>query len=244
MALTDNIVSYWKLDESSGNASDSVASNTATNTNVTYTTGKINNWATFNGTNARFVAWSTISWTTAFTLMAWVKAASKTKAWILTKRDSNAAWIMFRQQSTAYQAFYLYSWGFVFATTGTTTCFDNTRHHIAVTRSWTAVKSYVDWVLDINWTASSNMSLVTHWLKFGNDSVDNAWLNWMMDEVGVWNRALTQSEIQEIYNSWTGIQYPFSWSSSIKTVNDLAKASVKTVKDLAIASVKTINDLA
>lgn len=244
MALTDNIVSYRKLDESSGNAADSVASNTATNTNVTYTTWKLNNWATFNGTSARFVAWSTISWTTAFTLMAWVKAASKVKAGILTKRDSNAAWIMFRQQSTAYQAFYLFSWGFVFATVGTTTCFDDTRHHIAVTRDWTAVKSYVDWVLDINWTASSNMSLVTHWLKFGNDSVDNVWLNWMMDEVGVWSRALTQSEIQEIYNSWTGIQYPFTPSTSIKTVNDLAKASVKTVKDLAIASVKTINDLA
>lgn len=244
MALTDSIVSYRKLDESSGNASDSVAANTATNTSVTYTTWKINNGASFNGTSSRFIAWSTISGTTAFTLTAWVKAASKTKAWILTKRDSNAAWIMFWQQSTAYQAFYLYSWGFVYAWVWTRTCFDSTRHHIAVTRDGTAIKSYVDWVLDLNGTASSNMSLVTHWLKFGNDSVDNAWLNWMMDEVGVWSRALTWSEITQLYNSWTWLQYPFSWSTSIKTVNDLAKASVKTVKDLAIASVKTINDLA
>ena len=33
-------------------------------------------------------------------------------------------------------------------------------------------------------------------------------------------------------------------SSSIKTINSLAKASVKTVNGLAIASVKTINGLA
>jgi len=205
--LLNNLVSYRKLDESSGNASDSVASNTATNTNVTYTTWKINNWATFNGTTAKLVAWSTISWTTAFTLTAWVNAASKVKSWIITKRDSNAAWIMFRQQSTAYQAFYLYNWAFVFATTGTITCFDNTWHHIAVTRNWTTIKSYVDWVLDINGTASSNMSLVTHWLKIWVDTVDNAWLNGMMDEVGVWNRALTIEEIKILYNSSNWLAY-------------------------------------
>ena len=46
MALTDNLVSYYKLDESSGNAADSVGSNTLTNTGtMTYGTGKINNGA-------------------------------------------------------------------------------------------------------------------------------------------------------------------------------------------------------
>lgn len=49
MALTTNITGYWKLDESSGNASDATGnSNTLTNNNtVTYSalTGKINNGA-------------------------------------------------------------------------------------------------------------------------------------------------------------------------------------------------------
>ena len=48
MALIDNQVSYWKLDESSGNASDSEGSNTLTNSNVTYQAGKINNGALWN----------------------------------------------------------------------------------------------------------------------------------------------------------------------------------------------------
>ena len=32
-ALTDNLVSYWKFDESSGNTTDSVGSNNLTNNN-------------------------------------------------------------------------------------------------------------------------------------------------------------------------------------------------------------------
>lgn len=48
MALTDNLVSYWKLDESSGNASDSVGSNTLTNNGTAgYASGKINNAVDF-----------------------------------------------------------------------------------------------------------------------------------------------------------------------------------------------------
>jgi hypothetical protein len=43
MALTDNLVAYYKLDESSGNAADIVNSITLTNTSTTYGTGKINN---------------------------------------------------------------------------------------------------------------------------------------------------------------------------------------------------------
>src|SRR3990167_8592069 len=44
MALTDQLISYWKFDESSGNAADSHGANTLTNTNTaTFGTGKINN---------------------------------------------------------------------------------------------------------------------------------------------------------------------------------------------------------
>jgi hypothetical protein len=35
MTLLDNLVAYWKLDEASGNAADSVTTNTLTNTGTT-----------------------------------------------------------------------------------------------------------------------------------------------------------------------------------------------------------------
>jgi hypothetical protein len=49
MALTDNLLEYFKFDESSGDATGSVASLSAVNTSVTYGTGKINNGAIYNG---------------------------------------------------------------------------------------------------------------------------------------------------------------------------------------------------
>jgi hypothetical protein len=56
MALTDNLVSYWKLDESSGNAADATGGgNTGTNNNtITYAAGKINNGSVLNGSNQYF----------------------------------------------------------------------------------------------------------------------------------------------------------------------------------------------
>ena len=56
MSLLTNIVSYYKADESSGNASDSTAqANTLTNNGtVTYNTGKINNGAYFSGASTMY----------------------------------------------------------------------------------------------------------------------------------------------------------------------------------------------
>ena len=46
--LTDNLISHWKLDESSGNAADSHGSNTLTNNGSTpFVAAKINNGADF-----------------------------------------------------------------------------------------------------------------------------------------------------------------------------------------------------
>ena len=35
----------------------------------------------------------------------------------------------------------------------------------------------------------------------------------MMDEIGVWSRALTATEVTELYNSGNGLAYPFSTPS-------------------------------
>ena len=52
MSLLTGLVSYWKLDESSGNAADAHASNTLTNNNtVGYSAAKINNGADYGAGN-------------------------------------------------------------------------------------------------------------------------------------------------------------------------------------------------
>ena len=61
MAISDNLISYYKFDESSGNASDSVGSNTGTNTGLTYSAGIINNGITSIGGSGQNSVFGTIT---------------------------------------------------------------------------------------------------------------------------------------------------------------------------------------
>lgn len=52
--LNTGLISYWKLDESSGDMVDAVSVNDLTNDGVTFTTGKLNNAASFNPATPSF----------------------------------------------------------------------------------------------------------------------------------------------------------------------------------------------
>ena len=74
-ALTDAIIFYWKLDESSGNAADSVGSATLTNNNsVSFATGKLNNGASFDGTNDYLEATGLSLVTNEWSYALWLKS--------------------------------------------------------------------------------------------------------------------------------------------------------------------------
>lgn len=82
MALTDNLISYYKLDESSGNASDSVGSNTLTNVNsVVYATAKLNKGADLERSSSQYLSiadgsQSGLDITGNISVSAWIKIES------------------------------------------------------------------------------------------------------------------------------------------------------------------------
>lgn len=47
-------------------------------------------------------------------------------------------------------------------------------------------------------------------IRIGERYDNNLDLNANMDELAIWNRTLSQAEITQLYNSGTGLQYPFS----------------------------------
>jgi RHS repeat-associated protein len=79
-ASTTAPTSYWKFDETSGAASDSVGGNTLTNNNtVTYTGGKVNNAAKFVRANVQYfdhVDTASLEPSTSFSVSAWFNLAS------------------------------------------------------------------------------------------------------------------------------------------------------------------------
>jgi len=93
----------------------------------------------------------------------------------------------------------------------------NQWYHVAVTHDGTIVKLYVDGVLDNSTTKTYNTVMNANGLRIGasaNPDAD-AWhkyFNGKIDEVAIWNRALSADEVLELYKR---SQYYAAGSSAI-----------------------------
>lgn len=233
MALTDNIVSYWKFDESSGNAADSVGSNTLTNNGTaTFVSAKINNGTDVNGTSQYFsiadASQTGLDFSGDFTLSGWVMF----DAYVSTTLYTFVSKLNFGDGGTSR------SYALVKNLTGTNkldlAISDGTNYN-AIGVSWTpstATWYYVSVVhtsgasakaqfyvngaqqgTDQSSTATGTILNSSRPFHIGMtiDGVTNSYFfNGKFDEWGAWSRALSSSEISQLYNSGTGLAYPFS----------------------------------
>lgn len=77
VVASGNLVAWWKFDESSGDAADSSGSGfTLTNHNVTYTTGQVDNAASFDGSTSYFSGTAPALANNSFTISVWIYADS------------------------------------------------------------------------------------------------------------------------------------------------------------------------
>lgn len=248
MALTDNLVSYYKLES---NSNDSHWSNNGTDTSVSYWTGKIWNCANYTTTSYSnmgnvFDMERTQAWTKSFwhkTTDSWVDLCLLTKQnsaypnqWIFTLINwgkytqyvYSGSWL--RLQVRTNSTYNDWNWNFITVTYDGSV--DANGILIYVNGSLAAT------TIEFN-TIGAFTTLTTNWFQ----------INWRwnstsqthtgsIDEVWIWTRVLSASEITELYNWWNWLTYPFT---NVKTVDWLAYASVKTINGLAIASVKSVN---
>lgn len=259
MALIDNLVSYWKLDESSGNAADAHGSNTLTNNGTTpFVAAKINNGADLEaGSSQSFSitdgSQSGLDFSTALSFAMWFKPESQPPAvyFPLVRKSSQPG-------QEAYTFSYSVSGGanlrISVDATGNGTSTDTltvsqtlsnaTFYHIVVT--WDGgtktAKFYVDGSqVGGDQTGTNVASIFNSSADFVLGADGTFFTDGVMDEVGAWSRVLTSGEASSLYNGGAGLAYPFT---SIKTWNGLADASTKTYNGLARASIKTFNGLA
>ena len=221
MAILDNIVAYYKLDESSGNAIDSVASFDLTNNNTAaYASGKINNAVDFGSgnTNKSLTRADNLGITgdEALTISGWVK---------LNDEIAADEWEFFGHSDDSANPNYInlrYSYNGGTRRLGISTGFSlNSLYEITLgTANW--------YHLIITRDASNNTELFVNSVSQGTGSdaaqdvnanafaigqtaeSSDKFSSVLVDEVGVWNRVLTQAEIEVLYNGGSGLQYPFS----------------------------------
>ncbi len=218
--LTNGLVGYWKMDEpllswngtagevkdSSGNNINGTGNSFSSNSPVV---GKYGNAGSFNGTSQYVSANGLSIGTNSFTLSAWIKTASAANYQSIISYEGT---IRFRFQVSGGALDYgIYPSGgpFVEKNDSGYDLRDNKWHHIAVTfnRSGLAT-SYVDGVakgtLDISSASGVNL---TGWpTNIGFDGwTASSYFPGSIDEVRIYNRALSADEIQALYtNSQSG----------------------------------------
>ena len=226
MALTDNIVSYWKLD---GNSTDSHGSNNGTDTSITYSAGngKIVQGGGFNGTtsliysqSASFDFFGTANLTQSF----WIKVSSLGIA-------GNFYGISMIQEGTNVTIydkgiqllnngsilFYGYDGAVKKATSATGVIVVGTWYHITGTYDGTNLKIYVDGDLKATTACSSTYNFTNPRLVFSHVTTvggNNKFFNGAIDEVGLWSRALSAAEVTSLYNAGVGLAYPFTGNTT------------------------------
>lgn len=198
MALVTGCINYWKLDESSGNAADSVGGNTLTNTNVTYGTGIINNGAVFDATTD-VLSGSEVDWTT---INFWYYYASPTNSRVFFANAS---------PDNAFQT----------SGSGNLLIWDNTTNRnfasSPVSGAWTMVTLvYTGTGYSLYTNGSFVQTITSGKIYFDKIGRSGNSPTATMDEFGCWNRDLSSAEITELYNSGAGLQYPFAGTPVFK----------------------------
>lgn len=218
--LTDDLA-YWQLDEASGNAVDDVSSAELTpyNTPTQNETGKLGKAVTFTAASSEYMG--SIDGTfelQEFTVTAWVKStvngATCTivdnrhwsgNGWSLyigAEWDNNGAAVFFLTDGTNHQN--------VYASETFEDIADGAWHLVIATFDGSNVYLYVDNVQEATAAWAHTITYTDCQLTIGSSSggTEN-FMDGTIDEVGVWEKVFTSDERTELWNSGTGVTYPF-----------------------------------
>lgn len=212
----EGMISYWKFDEGSGvTAGDSVGDNDGTLINgPVWTTGQVGGALSFDGINDYVDLGSVnINIPGDFTITAWIKAIQSRSNYrvILSKGPKNTGhYEIYLNIGTGELKFYSNDIGDI----GSGRIVDdNTWHHITVTYNGANIKFYVDGNLESSPSASGSITSENEIFYIGRQIIDSSMpFNGLIDEVAVFDRALTLEEIQQHYqNGLNGLGYPIDF---------------------------------
>jgi hypothetical protein len=221
--LLNNLVSYWKLDDAStGTAIDSIGSNNGTVIlgalqNQTGKIGKAISVVTGNSrqgincgnnTNLQLSNVGSIScWIYPTTLVGSVSIISKGN-WAT---DRNG-YVLVRYADQLYMEICDAS-GVAFKTTPAATLVLNQWQHVVGTWEYGTNNHITLYVNTVSYQGALDRAALSTVSNFyiGNDGANNNYpFLGSIDELGVWNKELTQSDVSTLFNNGSGLTYPFS----------------------------------
>ncbi len=212
-APTNGLTGYWKLDELSGSQStDSSGNGTvgALVNNPTWTSGKVNGSLSFDGVDDYVnLGDSSVLESTSFTVSAWVKRSGNQNDWvkILNKGRGDAApyasyKMEFNSSSDTVVNFHVgFTDGTAAIVQNQTPLADNVWTLLTGTFDGTTLRMYVNGTLEsTNVIGSKTVNFDTVPLTLGGYA-GWGYFKGNVDEVRLYNRALSDSEVSSIYLS-------------------------------------------
>lgn len=224
MALTDNLVSFWNLE----NVNDSVGSNNLTNNNTaTFVAGKVNNAVDLELSSQQSLTIADASQTGLD-----ITGDLSISFWWKPETNNVFQWLVSKYLLAGNQRSYgIYfdgtnSLNFASSSDGTSgntvdqgktfTPSNGTWYHIVITYATSGtVTTYVNGSsLGTNTGYKTSIFNGSAEFAIGRGNLDS-WTDGVIDAVGIWSRTIDSSEVTTLYNSGNGVQYPFSQNLTI-----------------------------
>lgn len=225
MALADNLIAFWRLDEASGTREDNFGSNDLTDVNtVTQAVGQVGDAAQFTNANSETLTIADNSDLSTgdidFSLSVWVRLDNKdTSQFIIGKwagvGDNREYFIWFNVSTSRFE--------FIVSPDGTdpgsgTATADNlgspavaTFYHIIAWHD--SVANTVNIVVDDGSVDSTSFSggptNLGSAFRIGAFGDDFSFLDGRVDAAGFWKKVLSSAERTELNNGGLGIEFPF-----------------------------------
>lgn len=222
MALTDSLISYWSLDEASGDALDAHGTNDLTDTNtVGSATGKISNARDFEKANMeRFSHADNADLSTGdidFAFACWVNAESLPGLTTIASKgnwnDGTIEWSLDYYDGGPSARFFVSPDG-----SQSVTVVSATNQGALSLATWYFIVVWHDATantinIQVNDGTVNSTSHTTGLTNLGGGfhigDLDGLTAHWdgLIDEAGLWKRVLTSGERTQLYNSGNGLAY-------------------------------------
>jgi hypothetical protein len=199
--IIPGLLGYWKMDEGNGSAvfDASASGNNGTIDGAIWTSGKSGSALSFSGSSSVIFPAIDLNLYTNFTIAAWVKTATTGVFQVIVEKGPKAAghYEIYLAPTGEFR-FYAneigdYGSGKVVN--------NNVWHHVAVTFQGSAINFFVDGVASGSQAAQGALSATTNNILFGNLPDGSLSYSGALDQVRVYNRALSGAEVQSLNNS-------------------------------------------
>lgn len=214
-SLLTGLVAYWTMDETSGNRLDSVASHTAVPNNAPgYAAGKHGNAVDLERDSNQYLTVTDHAdirfGTGSFSLSYWMKPETLmygevSQGTIVSKNYTGFESYIYQGRN------HFYLGGTANQAVGSIDLSTGVWYHVCCVRNGSAVATYINGSANGSSTNSADVSNAGTDLSIGTRVAGSTLcFDGLIDEIGLWNRAITDDERTALYAAGDGVTYPFT----------------------------------